>query len=283
MAGRPRKTYYVYLLASLSRVLYVGCTSDLARRLAQHRGGVWLGSFTHRYRVTRLVHVEVYGAPYDAVTRERQLKGWTRARKVALIEATNAGWHDLSADDDTRREGGPSRAEAARKAGQSEKMEEPPLRGAAGVRNFAPNPFPLLQMKQVSSMLLGLFLGGCAATAPSNTPPAASSGAATTTAPRPSSDLITRAQLRARMYPNLYEAVRALHSGWLRERGADSFRGSTQVQVYLDGMRMGGTGALRNLSARDVEYVRRYDGNDATARWGLGHGSGVIYVSTRPL
>lgn len=132
-------------------------------------------------------------------------------------------------------------------------------------------------------MVLGLFLGGCAATQPADAPAPSTPAASSAPAPRPSSDLITRAQLRARMYPNLYEAVRALHSGWLRERGVDSFRGSTQIQVYLDGMRMGGTGTLRNLSARDVEYVRRYDGNDATARWGLGHGSGVIYVSTRPL
>lgn len=139
-------------------------------------------------------------------------------------------------------------------------------------------------MKQTALMLLSLALGACATSTP---PPAAPAPAAPATAavrtPRPSSDLITREQLRARVYPNLYEAVRALHSGWLRERGADSFRGSTQIQVYLDGMRLGGTGALRTLSARDVEFVRRYDGNDATARWGLGHGSGVIFVSTRPL
>ena len=85
------------------------------------------------------------------------------------------------------------------------------------------------------------------------------------------------------MYPSLYEAVRSLHAGWLRERGSDSFRGGTQVQVYFNDMRMGSTGALRTINPRDVEYVRHYDGNEATARWGLGHGSGVIYVSTRPL
>jgi len=95
MAVRRRKTYYVYILASLSRVLYVGCTSDLVRRLAQHRSGVKPEAFTHRYRVTRLVHVEVYEDAYAAVCRERQLKGWTRARKVALLEAANAGWRDL--------------------------------------------------------------------------------------------------------------------------------------------------------------------------------------------
>ncbi len=96
MAGPQRKTYYVYLLASLSRVLYVGMTSDLERRLAQHRRGVDPAAFTRRYRVTRLVYVEAHGEASAAVARERSLKGWRRTRKVALIEARNPGWHDLA-------------------------------------------------------------------------------------------------------------------------------------------------------------------------------------------
>ena len=100
---------------------------------------------------------------------------------------------------------------------------------------------------------------------------------------RPSSDLITQEQLLTRSYTNLYEAVRALHGGWLTGRGADSFRASSQVLVYRDGMRAGGVEALRSMNVREVGYVRYYNGNDATARWGMGHGQGVIFVSSRPL
>ena len=89
------RTYYVYILANGSRTLYTGVTNDLTRRLHQHRSGL-TSSFTRRYAVHRLVHVETASNPRDAIAREKQIKRWTRAKKVALIEATNPDWVDLS-------------------------------------------------------------------------------------------------------------------------------------------------------------------------------------------
>lgn len=90
------KTYYVYILASLSRVLYIGMTSDLEGRIYEHMTGHY-GGFTSKYNVNRLIYYEEYSDPHDATARERQLKGWRRAKKVALIERFNPGWHDISA------------------------------------------------------------------------------------------------------------------------------------------------------------------------------------------
>ncbi len=89
------RTFYVYILASRSRVLYIGVTNDLGRRLAEHRSGSTPG-FTSRYSVTRLVLLEDYPDPAAAIAREKQLKNWRRDKKVALIEATNPGWRDLA-------------------------------------------------------------------------------------------------------------------------------------------------------------------------------------------
>ena len=83
-----RRQYYVYILSSKSGVLYIGCTSDLDRRIAQHKDGLFDG-FTKKYRVKRLVYVEEFAAAADMVRRERELKGWTRARKLALIHTQN--------------------------------------------------------------------------------------------------------------------------------------------------------------------------------------------------
>ena len=72
-------------------------TSNLAGRLSQHRRGVYPGSFTHRYNITRLVYVEAAPTAWAAIRREKQLKGWSREKKVRLIECRNPGWEDLSA------------------------------------------------------------------------------------------------------------------------------------------------------------------------------------------
>jgi putative endonuclease len=85
----------VYLLSSVTRRLYVGVTNDLARRLCEHRHGPTFG-FTRRYGITTLVYVESIAEPLTAITREKQIKGWTRVKKLALIEAYNPGWHDLA-------------------------------------------------------------------------------------------------------------------------------------------------------------------------------------------
>jgi putative endonuclease len=91
----PDRVYTVYILASLSRRLYVGVTSDLARRVHEHRAGREQ-AFTWRYRITRLVYFEQTSDIKAAITREKQLKSWRRDRKIALIESVNAGWEDLA-------------------------------------------------------------------------------------------------------------------------------------------------------------------------------------------
>jgi len=90
------RTHYVYILASARNgTLYVGATADLARRIHEHRNGT-LNGFTARYGVHRLVHVEVFDDKVEALLREKRLKRWRRAWKLALIENTNPTWKDLS-------------------------------------------------------------------------------------------------------------------------------------------------------------------------------------------
>lgn len=89
------RTFYVYILASRSRVLYVGVTNDLARRVNEHKQGSVPG-FTTRYRVTRLVYFEEFADIRDAIAREKEIKGWVRSRKVRLIGSRNPTWEDLS-------------------------------------------------------------------------------------------------------------------------------------------------------------------------------------------
>ncbi len=89
------KTFTVYILASLSRRLYVGMTGDLLDRLHEHRTAI-LPSFTSRYRINRLVHFEQTPNVRAAIERETEIKGWSREKKIQLIEFTNAGWLDLS-------------------------------------------------------------------------------------------------------------------------------------------------------------------------------------------
>ncbi|MBZ5702538.1 MAG: GIY-YIG nuclease family protein [Acidobacteriia bacterium] len=89
-------TFSVYILASRSRSLYTGVTNDLERRMTEHRQGVIPG-FTTRYRVFRLVHVELFGHINDAIAREKEIKGWRREKKIHLIEQHNPTWEDLAA------------------------------------------------------------------------------------------------------------------------------------------------------------------------------------------
>ena len=88
------RTFYVYILSSLSRRLYTGVTNDLRRRLREHRSGK-VGSHTHRYRIVRLVYFELLNDVGAAIGREKELKSWTRERRMELIEEHNAGWLDL--------------------------------------------------------------------------------------------------------------------------------------------------------------------------------------------
>jgi putative endonuclease len=87
--------FWVYILSSRFRTLYIGVTNDLERRVAEHRARL-PGSFTARYRIDRLVYLEEYRDIRDAISREKQLKGWRRERKIALIESQNPEWSDLN-------------------------------------------------------------------------------------------------------------------------------------------------------------------------------------------
>ncbi|MGD0128351.1 MAG: GIY-YIG nuclease family protein [Terriglobia bacterium] len=95
MFRAPMNTYSVYIMASKSRTLYTGVTNNLERRVLEHRRKLVPG-FTARYNIDRLVFFEVCGDPRAAISREKQIKGWTRLRKVALIESLNRDWKDLS-------------------------------------------------------------------------------------------------------------------------------------------------------------------------------------------
>ncbi|SRR6266508_1621855 len=87
------RVFYVYIMASRSRVLYTGVTNDIARRVYEHKRSLIAG-FTSRYRITRLVHFEEFGDIRDAIAREKEIKGWVRARKIQLIEERNPTWED---------------------------------------------------------------------------------------------------------------------------------------------------------------------------------------------
>src|SRR2546430_16658897 len=87
--------YWIYIMASRSRVLYTGVTNDLARRVNEHKQSL-IACFTRRYRITRLVYFEEYGDIRDAIAREKQIKGWVRSRKIKLIEERNPIWDDLA-------------------------------------------------------------------------------------------------------------------------------------------------------------------------------------------
>jgi len=90
-------SYCVYIMASRSRVLYIGVTNDLQRRVEEHKLRLIQG-FTCQYRVTRLVYFEEFSEICDAIAREKELKGWRRSRKVELIERINRDWLDLAED-----------------------------------------------------------------------------------------------------------------------------------------------------------------------------------------
>jgi len=90
--------YFVYILANWNdSVLYIGVTNNLERRLYEHRNGLADG-FTRKYNVHKLVYYEYTNEAYSAIAREKQLKGWNRAKKNALIAKMNPEWRDLSAD-----------------------------------------------------------------------------------------------------------------------------------------------------------------------------------------
>jgi putative endonuclease len=90
------KQYYVYLMTNPHHtVIYTGVTSDLSRRVTQHKEKAVKG-FTAKYNAIKLVYFEVFADPINAISREKQIKAGSRMKKIQLIESMNPGWVDLS-------------------------------------------------------------------------------------------------------------------------------------------------------------------------------------------
>lgn len=97
------------------------------------------------------------------------------------------------------------------------------------------------------------------------------------------SDLIVQEQIQGKGFINAYDIVETLRSNWLQKRGEDSFSTPSQIQVYVDNVRLGGVANLRQIPAMSVTSIQWYNGVEASGRWGLGHGAGAIAVSTTPV
>ena len=91
------KTYYAYIMVNTSRTIYIGVTNDLERRVWQHKNKSVSG-FTAKHGLTNLVYYEEFTNIHDALVREKQLKGWRRSKKVALVNESNPAWRDLSTE-----------------------------------------------------------------------------------------------------------------------------------------------------------------------------------------
>lgn len=92
------RNFYVYIMSNkYNTVVYTGMTNDLERRIYEHKTGFNKG-FTKKYNVHKLVYFEEYNSPREAIDREKQIKGYTRAKKNTLIEKDNPHWLDLSKD-----------------------------------------------------------------------------------------------------------------------------------------------------------------------------------------
>jgi putative endonuclease len=88
--------YYVYILTNWSnKVLYIGITNNLVRRCYEHKHKIIRG-FTEKYNVNKLVYFDTTNDVSEAIKREKQLKGWTRSKKINLVESINPMWNDLS-------------------------------------------------------------------------------------------------------------------------------------------------------------------------------------------
>ena len=95
MKKTRRKIYYVYIIASISKVLYVGFTDSLFKRIKEHKKGTYDNAFSKKYRVKRLVYWEHYYYKKEALYREKELKKYRREKKIKLIEKYNTEREDL--------------------------------------------------------------------------------------------------------------------------------------------------------------------------------------------
>ncbi|MBN2733163.1 MAG: GIY-YIG nuclease family protein [Balneolaceae bacterium] len=87
--------YHVYIMSNISRMIYIGITNDLARRVEEHKSDRKNG-FTGRYNIHRLIYYEEFQDVQKAIAREKELKGWRREKKIELIEKVNPEWKDLA-------------------------------------------------------------------------------------------------------------------------------------------------------------------------------------------
>jgi len=92
---RSEWKFWVYIMSSLSGTLYIGITNNIEKRVREHKEGLIEG-FSKKYRCTRLVYYESFDDVCKAISREKQLKGWRREKKIALIQSINPRWQDLS-------------------------------------------------------------------------------------------------------------------------------------------------------------------------------------------
>jgi putative endonuclease len=92
-----KRVFHVYILTNVSKMRYIGVTNDLQRRTYEHKHKLVPG-FSAKYNLHRLVYFEAFGHIGDAIAREKELKGWLRSKKVALIQSQNPKWLDLAAD-----------------------------------------------------------------------------------------------------------------------------------------------------------------------------------------
>lgn len=91
------KQWYVYIMSSGAHTLYTGMTNDLPQRVTEHKKHLYANAFTARYTFDRLVYYEEAGDQAAAALREKRIKNWPRAKRVALIQVENPNWNDLSA------------------------------------------------------------------------------------------------------------------------------------------------------------------------------------------
>ncbi len=118
---RSAKQFFVYIMSNNPRgaTLYTGITGDLRHRVWQHKNGITLG-FTSRYNLTRLVFYECFYYPDAAIAREKEIKGWRRSKKIALIASMNPHWEDLARDwQNVYKPDSVTRKEVPRPAGES--------------------------------------------------------------------------------------------------------------------------------------------------------------------
>jgi putative endonuclease len=89
---------YVYIMASSFQKLYIGVTTEIEVRVAQHKNAAYEDSHTSKYRIDKLVYLERFASVVEAIAREKQLKRWSRVKKIPIIVAENPTWRDLSAE-----------------------------------------------------------------------------------------------------------------------------------------------------------------------------------------